>query len=117
MPNLHMGKSTIFTYPHERRRREILRSPAATFYIISFLVAEQNNPLGLFDELKRNKNIKVHARKSCLPDDVIKGSFTKKKTVSKYRRSFPRWRWKDYAVIDPEADTVYQKRTFLVYQP
>lgn len=117
---LELHERQIFTWACQPYSRTRMRGDGGKFYdhrqrpFVSFLVAEKNNPLGLFDELKGNKNIKVHARKSSLSDGAMNGSFTKKKTVTRYRRSFARRRWKDYTVIDPEL--IYQRRTFSVYQ-
>jgi hypothetical protein len=71
---------------------------------ISFIVAETNNPRRLFHELKRKRDIEVHARKVYSSGVAVRGSFTKRKTVTKYRRSFFRRRWETFTEIDPAAD-------------
>ena len=67
-------------------------------------MAEKNNPRRLFYKLRKKKDIKVHARKAYSLEVALRGSFTKKKIVTKYRRSFFPRRWKALTDLDPAAD-------------
>jgi hypothetical protein len=107
---LKLHERQIFTWSSQPYLRERKRGDSGKFYdhwqrpFISFIVAEKNNPRRLFQELKRNRDIKVHARKAYSPEAAVQGSFTRKKLVTKYRRSFFWRRWKVFTAVDPAAD-------------
>lgn len=54
---------------------------------LCFIVAEENMPLKLFQELKKKNPIKVRAQKLYSSDPMVRGSFTGKTIVGKYRTS------------------------------
>ncbi|KAJ5704384.1 hypothetical protein N7536_000073 [Penicillium majusculum] len=107
---LKLHEWQIFTWSSQPYLRERKRGDEGKLYdhwqrpFISFIVAEKNNPRRLFQELRRKKDIKVHARKAYSPEVALQGSFTKKKIVTKYRRSFFSRRWKVLTDVDPAAD-------------
>lgn len=107
---LKLHERRIFTWgiqPYLRKRK---RGDEGKLYdawqrpCISFIVAEENNPPRLFQDLKRKRDIKVYARKAYSPEAAIEGSFTKKKIVTKYRRAWFWRQWKVLAAVDPAAD-------------
>ncbi|KAJ5198735.1 uncharacterized protein N7498_007852 [Penicillium cinerascens] len=107
---LKLHDRQIFTWSSQPYLRERNRGDNGKFYdhwqrpFISFIVAEKNNPRKLFQELKRKRDIKVHARKVYSPEAAVQGSFTKTKIVTKYRRSYFWRRWKAFTAVDPAAD-------------
>ncbi|KAJ5704397.1 hypothetical protein N7536_000086 [Penicillium majusculum] len=94
--------STIFTRMQERRRRQILRPLATTFYLL--YCGREKQPAETVSRVEKKKDIKVHARKAYSLEAALRGSFTKKKIVTKYRRSFFPRRWKALTDLDPAAD-------------
>ena len=107
---LKLHERQIFTWSSQPYLRERNRGDDGKFYdhwqrpFISFIVAEKNNPRRLFQELKRKREIKVHARRAYSSEAAVQGSFTKKKIVTKYRRSYFWRRWKISTAVDPAAD-------------
>jgi hypothetical protein len=87
---LKLHERQIFTWSSQLYLRERKRGDGGKFYdhwqrpFISFIVAEKNNPRRLFQELKRKRDTKVHARKAYSPEAAVQGSFTKKKIITKY---------------------------------
>lgn len=113
---LKLHERQIFTWNSQPYLRKRTRGDGGKFYdawqrpYLSFVVAEKNNPQRLFQELKRKRDIKVHARRAYSPEAALEGSFTKNKIVSKgrivtkYRRSLFLRRWKVFTSIDPASD-------------
>lgn len=113
---LKLHERQIFTWNSQPYLRERTRREGGSFYdswqrpYLSFVVAEKNNPQRLFKELKRNKDIKVHAGRVSSPEIALDGSFTKNKIVSKdrivtkYRRSLFLRRWKAFTSVNPTSD-------------
>ncbi|KAJ5144271.1 hypothetical protein N7476_004833 [Penicillium atrosanguineum] len=109
---LKLHERRILTWSSQPYLRERKRGDERKFYdhwqrpFISFVVAEKDNPRKLFQELEKKRDIKVHARKAYSPEAAVQGSFTKKKIVTKYRRSFFWRRWKVFTTVDPAANLV-----------
>lgn len=107
---LKLHERQLFTWSSQPYLRERRRGDGGKFYdqwqrpFISFIMAEKDNPQRLFQELNRRRDIKVHARKVYSPEVAVQRSFSKKKIVTKYRRSCFWRRWKVYTAVDPAAD-------------
>lgn len=93
---LKLHERQIFTWTCEPYLHKVERENSGEYIecqqrpYLSFVVAEEDIPPKLFQELKKKKSIKVRALKLRSPDPMIRGSFTGL-NLGRYRSSYYRF--------------------------